>query len=234
MRSVEAKTLERKWARISLLLSRSGWWLFLGAGIFFREWLEGDFGLPAFEIGMLGLGIELLGIVLWCGMSRCPHCGKRGEGRSWVYRKLYCSCCGHVLPFDDGPLSESETPLDRRQRFRVKRSRARLILVLSLAGMVFVVGTALAFNLMMPSFQTEDELWAVIKTIWSIRDICVYVGLAGIVLWGIAGVLTSRWLRCPGCAQGLAAPWQGRGQIRWCQSCGAALAFEDELEYEKT
>lgn len=234
MRSVEAKTLERKWARISLLLSRSGWWLFLGAGIFFREWLEGDFGLPAFEIGMLGLGIELLGIVLWCGMSRCPHCGKRGEGRSWVYRKLYCSCCGHVLPFDDGPLRESETPLDRRQRFRVKRSRARLILVLSLAGMVFVVGTALAFNLMMPSFQTEDELWAVIKTIWAIRDICVYVGLAGIVLWGIAGVLTSRWLRCPGCAQGLAAPWQGRGQIRWCQSCGAALAFEDELEYEKT
>ena len=54
---MEDKTLKRKWAQISLLLSRSGWWLFLGAGVFFREWLEGDFGLPAFEIGMLGLGI---------------------------------------------------------------------------------------------------------------------------------------------------------------------------------
>ena len=231
---MEAKTLKRKWAQISLLLSHSGWWLFLGAGIFFREWLEGDFGLPAFEIGMLGLGIALLGIVLWHGMSRCPHCGKRGEGRSWVYRKMYCSRCGHVLPFDDGPLSEAETPPDQRQRFRLKRSRARLISVLGLAGLAFVVGSALAVHLMMPSFRTEDELWAVMETIWAVRDICVYVGLAGMALWGIAWILTRRWLRCPGCGQGLAVLWQGRGQICWCGRCGAAQVFEDELEYEKT
>ena len=231
---MEAKTLKRKWAQISLFLSRSGWWLFLGAGVFFREWLEGDFGLPAFEIGMLGLGIELLGIVLWHGMSRCPHCGKRGEGRSWVYRKMYCSRCGHVLPFDDGPLSEAGTPPDQRQRFRLKRSRARLISVLGLAGLAFVVGSALAVHLMMPSFRTEDELWAVMETIWTIRDICIYVGLAGMALWGIAWILTRRWLRCPGCGQGLAVLWQGRGQIRWCGRCGAAQVFEDELEYEKT
>ena len=231
---MEAKTLKRKWAQISLFLSRSGWWLFLGAGVFFREWLEGDFGLPAFEIGMLGLGIELLGIVLWHGMSRCPHCGKRGEGRSWVYRKMYCSRCGHVLPFDDGPLSEAGTPPDQRQRFRLKRSRARLISVLGLAGLAFVVGSALAVHLMMPSFRTEDELWAVMETIWAVRDICVYVGLAGMALWGIAWILTRRWLRCPGCGQGLAVLWQGRGQIRWCGRCGAAQVFEDELEYEKT
>ena len=231
---MEAKTLKRKWAQISLFLSRSGWWLFLGAGVFFREWLEGDFGLPAFEIGMLGLGIELLGIVLWHGMSRCPHCGKRGEGRSWVYRKMYCSRCGHVLPFDDGPLSEAETPPDQRQRFRLKRSRARLISVLGLAGLAFVVGSALAVHLMMPCFRTEDELWAVMETIWTVRDICVYVGLAGMALWGIAWILTRRWLRCPGCGQGLAVLWQGRGQICWCGRCGAAQVFEDELEYEKT
>lgn len=231
---MEAKTLKRKWAQISLFLSRSGWWLFLGAGVFFREWLEGDFGLPAFEIGMLGLGIELLGIVLWHGMSRCPNCGKRGEGRSWVYRKMYCSRCGHVLPFDDGPLSEAGTPPDQRQRFRLKRSRARLISVLGLAGLAFVVGSALAFHLMKPSFRTEDELWAVMETIWAVRDICVYVGLAGMALWGIAWILTRRWLRCPGCGQGLAVLWQGRGQICWCGRCGAAQVFEDELEYEKT
>ena len=230
---MENKTLKRKWAQISLFLSRSGWWLFLGAGVFFREWLEGDFGLPAFEIGMLGLGIGFLGVVLWHGMSRCPHCGKRGEGRSWVYRKMYCSRCGHVLPFDDGPPSEAETPLDERQRFRVKRSRARLLFVLGLAGAAFVVGSALVFHLMMPGFRTEDELWAVIGTIWTVRDICVYAGLAGMVLWGIAWVLASRWLKCPGCGKGLAAPWRGRGQVRWCGRCGAALAFEDELEYEK-
>lgn len=231
---MEAKTLKRRWAQISLFLSHSGWWLFWGAGVFFREWLEGDFGLPAFEIGMLGLGIKLLSVVLWHGVSRCPHCGKRGEGLSWVYRKMYCSCCGHVLPFDDGPLNAAEPPLDGRQRFRLKRSRARLLFVLGLAGVAFVVGSALAFNLMMPSFRTEDELWAVIGTIWTARDICVFVGLAGMVLWGITWVLASRCLRCPGCGQGLAVPWQGRGQIRWCQSCGAALAFEDELEYGKS
>ena len=146
---------------------------------------------------------------------------------------MYCSRCGHVLPFDDGPLSEAETPLDERQRFRVKRSRARLISVLGLAGLVFVVGSALAFHLMMPGFRTEDELWAVIGTIWTARDICVFVGLAGMVLWGITWVLASRCLKCPGCGKGLAAPWRGRGQVRWCGRCGAALAFEDELEYEK-
>ena len=175
---MEAKTLKRRWAQISLFLSHSGWWLFWGAGVFFREWLEGDFGLPAFEIGMLGLGIKLLSVVLWHGVSRCPHCGKRGEGLSWVYRKMYCSCCGHVLPFDDGPLNAAEPPLDGRQRFRLKRSRARLLFVLGLAGVAFVVGSALAFNLMMPSFRTEDELWAVIGTIWTARDICVF-GLGG-------------------------------------------------------
>ena len=95
---MEAKTLKRKWARMTLAL----WYLGLGLSIvvsgLFGDWLEKDFGLSTFEIGVFGLGMVLLSIVLWYGTSRCPHCGKRGGAKNWVYRKTWCSRCGHVLP----------------------------------------------------------------------------------------------------------------------------------------
>lgn len=230
---MEVKTLKRKWARISIAL----WYLGLGLSIvvsgLFGDWLEEDFGLPASGIMGFGFGLMLLGIVLWHGMSRCPCCGERGRGKSWVYRKTYCSRCGHVLPFDDGPVHEEEAPLDRRARFRLKRGWARLVLALMIAGLACMAAGVLVFNLLMPRPRNEEELWNAIETIWAIRDAGIYAVLAGIAFLAAAGVLTRR-LKCPCCGQGLAAPWQGRGQVRWCQSCGAALAFEDELEYEKT
>ena len=172
-----------------------------------------------------------MSIVLWHGMSRCPHCGKRGEGRSWVYRKTYCSRCGHVLPFDDGPVHEEETPLDRRPRYRLKRGWARLVLALLIAGLACMVIGGLAFVLLTPRPQNEEEFWNTLETFWAVRDAAAYSFLAGTGLLIAAGVLTRR-LKCSVCGQGFAAPWQGRGQVRWCQSCGAALAFEDELEAE--
>ena len=226
---MEGKPLKRSWARVSAVL----WYLGLGLSVvvsgFFGGWLEKDFGLPAFEIGMFGLGLMLLSVVLWHGMSRCPRCGKRGGARSWIYRKTYCSRCGHVLPFDDGPIHEEETSLDRRARFRLRRGRARLILALMIAGLACMVTGGLVFELLMPRPQNEEELWNTIETVWAVRDAAAYAYLAGIVLLIAAGVLTRRRLRCPGCGQGLAAPWQGRGQVRWCGRCGGALAFEDEL-----
>lgn len=229
---MEGKPLKRKWARLSIALWYLGLWLSIVVSGLFGDWLEEDFGLPASGIMAFGFGLMLLGIVLWHGLSRCPHCGERGGVRSWVYRKAYCSRCGHVLPFDDGPIHEEETPLNRRARFRLKRGWSRLILALMIAGLACMATEVLVFHLLMPRPQNEEELWNEIETIWGIRDAGIYAGLAGIVLLIAAGVLTRRRLSCPGCGQGLAAPWQRRGQVRWCQSCGAALAFRDELEGE--
>lgn len=231
---MEAKTLKRKWARMTLAL----WYLGLGLSIvvsgLFGDWLEKDFGLSTFEIGVFGLGMVLLSIVLWYGTSRCPHCGKRGGAKNWVYRKTWCSRCGHVLPFDDGPAREEETPLDQRPRYRLKRGWARLSLAVLIAGLACLAAGGLVFELLAPRPQSEEEFWNTLETFWAVRDVAAYTFLAGLVLLIAADVLIRRRLKCPACGRDTAAPWQRGRETRWCRSCGVTLAFGDALEYEKT
>ena len=228
------KPLRRKWARVSLVLHYLGWGLFVVVSLIFGELLERDFNISTFGVGMLGVGMVLIGPVLWRLTARCPHCGKRGGPLSWVYLKAYCSRCGHVLPFDDGPIHEEETPLNQRPRYRLKRGWARLSLAVLIAGLACLAAGGLDFELLMPRPQNEEELWNAIETIWAVRDIAAYTFLAGLVLLIASDVLTRRRLKCRVCGRGLAAPWQRRRETRWCGRCGAALVFEDELEYEKT
>lgn len=222
------KPLRRRWAQVSLVLHYLGWGLFVVVGLIFGELLERDFNIPTFGVGMLGVGLMLMGPVFWRLTARCPHCGKRGGPRSWVYKKSYCSRCGHILPFDDGPLNEEETPLDQRPRFRLNRGWARLTLAVLTAGLACLAAGGLVFALLTPQPQNEEEFWNTLETFWAVRDIAAYTFLAGLVLLIAAGVLTRRRLSCPGCGKGSASPWQRRGEIRWCGRCGAALTFGDE------
>ena len=226
------KPLKRKWAQVSLALHYLGWGLFVVVGLIFSDLLERDFNISSFGVGMLGVGLMLLVPVLWRLTARCPHCGKRGGPLSWVYKKSYCSRCGHVLSFDDGPVHEEETPLNQRPRYRLKRGWARLVLALLIAGLACMAIGGLVFTLLMPQPQNEEEFWNAVETSWAVRDAAAYSFLAGTGLLIAAGVLTRR-LKCPVCCQGFAVPWQRRGKTRWCGRCGAALFFEDELEYEK-
>lgn len=219
------KPIKRKWAQVSLALHYLGWGLFVVAGLIFGELLERDFNISTFGVGMLGVGLMLMGPVFWRLTARCPHCGKRGGPLSWVYKKSYCSRCGHILPFDDGPLNEEETPLDRRARMGVKRGWAWLVLVLTAAGAACILAACRIMD-----FAVRDP--ADLEELWARQDVGLLLLLAGFLLLLAMAFAADFRLVCPNCRKGHILPWQRRGKVRWCWHCGAALAFGDEREAE--
>lgn len=215
------KPLKRRWAQVSMVMWYLGWGLFFLVGLVFCEWLEADFQLPAFEIGMSGIGLMALSFVPWYLTARCPHCGKRGGPRTWVYRKSYCCRCGHVLPFDDGPAQEEAPPLSQRTRMTVKRGWARLTLALAAAGSACLVAFFRIMDYAPQSLEDYPELQAR-------QDIGAPLLLVGLLLLLGMGWAADFRLVCPRCRKGHVLPWQRRE--RWCWGCGAALAFQGELE----
>lgn len=220
------KPLKRKWAQVSLALHYLGWGLFVVVGLIFSDLLERDFNISSFGVGMLGVGLMLLGPVLWRLTARCPHCGKRGGPLSWVYKKSYCSRCGHVLSFDDGPVHEEETPLNQRPRYRLKRGWARLVLALTAAGTACILA---AWRIMDFAVRSPADL----EEKWARQDVGLPLLFAGFLLLLAMAFAADFHLVCPHCRKGHIPPWKPRGKARWCGRCGAALFFEDELEYEK-
>ncbi len=230
---MEGKTLKRKWAQISIMLFCLGVGIDLLSSLFTsRE--QQEFGLFVSAVQYTAGGMILMGLLFWPLMARCPHCGKRCRIPTWVYRKEYCARCGHVLPFDDGPLHEEELPLNRRGRVQLGRGWARLTLALFAVGFVCGAGGILTLILLVPRPQSADEFWALYETIQSIRDAGLYMFVTGCALLAAAVSVSRHLLRCPCCGEGAASPLQRRGQTRWCRGCGAALSFAGELEYESS
>lgn len=219
------KPLRRKWAQVSLVLHYLGWVLFVVVCLIFGNVLERDFNIPTFGVGMFGVGLMLMSPVLWRLTARCPHCGKRGGPLSWVYKKSYCSRCGHILPFDDGPLNEEEAPLDQRARLGLKRGWAWLVLALTAAGTACILA---AWRIMDFAVRSPADL----EEKWARQDVGLPLLLAGVLLLLAMAFAADFRLVCPHCRKGHLPPWQPRGKARWCWHCGAALAFGDELEME--
>ena len=98
---MKEKRLQRRWARVSIVLVISG------AGCTLFGWLMGRVVYPleaADRLTFLGLALVAAALTIQLTSMRCPYCGKGKTLPRWnPGKRYYCAFCGKPFLFDDEP-----------------------------------------------------------------------------------------------------------------------------------